>query len=67
MNGKELFQWLTEQHSPLTKRVIFTSGDVMSVYTQSLVEQTGRPFVPKPFSPEDLKAAVRDTLRVVEE
>jgi DNA-binding response OmpR family regulator len=64
MNGEELYQWLRERHSPLTERVVFTSGDTLSGDSQSLAEQTGRPFLPKPFSPEELKAVVREALRV---
>jgi DNA-binding response OmpR family regulator len=64
MNGAELYQWLRERHSLLTERVVFTSGDTLSGDTQSLVEQTGRPFLPKPFSPEELRAVVREALRV---
>ena len=34
--------------------------------TVTLIEQTGRPFLPKPFVPDDLKAVVRETLRQLE-
>jgi DNA-binding response OmpR family regulator len=64
MNGEELYQWLRERHSPLTERVVFTSGDTLSGDTQSFAEQTGRLFLAKPFSPEELKAVVREALRV---
>jgi DNA-binding response OmpR family regulator len=62
MNGEELYQWLRERHSPLTKRVVFTSGDTLSGDTQSLAEQAGRPFLPKPFSPDELRAVVTQVL-----
>jgi len=65
MNGEELYQWLRERHSPLTERVVFTSGDTLSGDTQSFAEQTGRLFLAKPFSPEELKAVVREALRVI--
>jgi DNA-binding response OmpR family regulator len=67
MNGEELYRWLRERHSPLTKRVVFTSGDTLSGDTQSLAEQAGRPFLPKPFSPEELKAMLRETLNKVDD
>jgi len=66
MNGEELYQWLRERHSPLTERVAFTSGDTLSGDSQSLAEQTGRPFLPKPFSPEELKAVVTQVLRGID-
>ena len=66
MNGKELYQWLQEKHPRLASRVIFTSGDVMGGDTQSFLEQAGRPFLPKPFTPAQLKAIIRDALKEVE-
>ena len=63
MNGKELYQWLEEKHPRLASRVILTSGDVMAEDTQSFLEQAARPFLPKPFAPDELKAIVKETLR----
>ena len=65
MNGKELYQWLKEKHPQLARRVIFTTGDVMGGDTQSFLEQAARPFLPKPFAPDDIKAIVRKTLKEV--
>jgi DNA-binding response OmpR family regulator len=65
MNGKELYQWLKEKHPQMASRVIFTTGDVMGGDTQSFLEQTGRPFLPKPFTPAQLKTIMRDTLKEV--
>ena len=66
MNGKELYQWLEEKHPRLASRVILTSGDVMAEDTQSFLEQAARPFLPKPFAPDELKAIVKETLRQIE-
>jgi len=66
MNGKELYQWLKEKHPQLTGGVIFTTGDVMGGDTQSFLEQASRPFLPKPFTPDELKAIMRETLKEVE-
>ena len=62
MNGKELYQWLKEKHPKAADRVIFTSGDVMGEDTQSFLKQTERPFIPKPFTPDELKAVFREAL-----
>ena len=61
MGGKELYQWLQEKHPQLAGRVIFTSGDVMDGDTQGFLEQAARPFLPKPFTPDELKTIVRET------
>lgn len=66
MNGKELYQWINEQYPELVSRVIFTTGDVMGGNPQSFVELTGRPFLPKPFTPNELRTIVRETLRQLE-
>jgi len=66
LNGIELYQWLQDKHSQLATRVIFTTGSVISEPTTAFIEQTGRPFLPKPFTPDELKAAVRETLKQLE-
>ena len=65
MDGKELYQWLKEKYPQLASRVIFTTGDMMGGDTQSFLEQAARPFLPKPFTPAQLKAIMRDTLKEV--
>ncbi len=66
MNGKELYQWLKEKHPQLAAGVIFTTGDVIGGETQSFLEISGRPFLPKPFTPDELRTVVRETLKEVE-
>jgi len=61
MNGKDLYQWLKEKHPQLASGVIFTTGDVMGGDTQNFLEQASRPFLPKPFTPGELKAIMRET------
>ena len=63
MDGKELYRWLQERHTQLASRVIFTSGSVLGEGTEAFIEQTARPFLPKPFTPAQLKSIVSDTLR----
>ena len=65
MNGKELYQWLKEKHPQQASRVIFTTGDMMGGDTQNFLEQAARPFLPKPFTPAQLKAIMRDALKEV--
>ena len=65
MDGKELYQWLKEKHPQLVGRVIFSSGSIQSGETAAFVKQTGRPLLAKPFTPDELKAVVRETLKEV--
>ncbi len=66
MNGKQLYQCIQEKHPELIDGVVLTTGDVMGGDTQSFLEQSGRPFLPKPFAPDQLKIIVRETLRQIE-
>ncbi len=63
MNGRQLYHHIKEKYPRLAERVIFTTGDVLGGDTQRFLEQAHRPFLPKPFSPDELKAIVRETLR----
>ena len=65
MNGKGLYQWLEEKHPALADEVIFTTGDVMGGDTPTFLEQTHRPFLPKPFTGEELKAIIRESSKQV--
>ncbi len=65
MSGQELFHIISKTHPGMIDRVIFTTGDVIGKDTQSFLDQAGRPFLPKPFSPEELRAVVRSTLEQV--
>lgn len=65
MNGKELYQWLKEKYPRLTSRVIFTTGDVMREDISNFLEQAARPFLPKPFTPDELRAIIREALKQI--
>ena len=62
MNGKEFYRNIEDRHPKLRDRVIFTTGDVISNDTQGFLEQAGRPFLLKPFTPDELQAIVRESL-----
>jgi len=62
MNGEQLYQVIVEKHQKLVGGVIFTTGDMADEYTKHFLEVAGRPFLPKPFTPDELKTMVRETL-----
>jgi len=66
MTGKELYQWLKEKHPKVVDGVIFTTEDVMGGDTQIFLEQASRPFLLKPFTPDELRAIVREALKEIE-
>ena len=66
MDGTQLYQYLEQEHAELARRVIFTTGDVMSGSVAQFIEGTKRPFLPKPFTPNELKQVIRDTLAEID-
>jgi DNA-binding response OmpR family regulator len=66
MNGKQFYQWVSENHPELVSGVIFTTGDLISGDTKNFLERVGRPFLPKPFTVDELKTIVRETLGQME-
>ena len=66
MNGKQLYQVIIDKHPELANGVIFATGDVIDGYTQRFLELASRPFILKPFTPDELKSIVRETLKQME-
>jgi len=66
MNGTELYQWLQKKYPRLANQVVFTTGGVLDEKTMPFIEQSGRPFLPKPFTPEELIAVVEEALKQIE-
>ena len=66
MDGKELYKWIHDVHLELINRVIFTTGSVIGGDTQTFLEQTAKPCLDKPFTPDELKVMVTETLRQLE-
>ena len=66
MSGAELYQWLQKKYPQVADHVIFTTGSVIDEKTMAFVEQSGRPFLPKPFTPNELTAIVEEALKQLE-
>lgn len=63
MNGRQLYEIICEKFPSMVKKVIFTSGDMAGGSTQAFFEKTGRVFLSKPFTPDELKSAVEEAFR----
>ena len=63
MNGTELYHWLQKKYPQVANRVVFTTGSVLDEKTMAFIEQSGRPFLPKPFTPDELIAVVEEALK----
>jgi DNA-binding response OmpR family regulator len=62
MNGKRLFRWIKEGKPEMLTGVIFTTGDSINPDTRDFLEKVGKPFLPKPFTLDELKIIIRETL-----
>jgi len=62
MNGIELYQYLKKTGSRVVNRVIFTTGDTINEEIKAFLGKTGQPFLPKPFTLEELRSVIKKTL-----
>lgn len=63
MNGILLYQHLEREHPELLSGVILTTGDVISPNVESFLSEVKRQFLPKPFTPSQLRTTFGETLR----
>ena len=63
MSGTELYQWLQKKYPQVANQVIFTTGSLVDEKTMAFIQQSGRPFLPKPFTPNELTAIVKESLK----
>lgn len=63
MNGKELYQHIKEEHPGYAQKVIFTTGDIMDSKLEMFLEEAGNRYLPKPFTPDELRTIVRQALK----
>ena len=61
MNGMDLYAWMRREMPYLTDRVIFITGDSVSRATHRFLDETGAPYLCKPFGPSDLTEKIRAT------
>ena len=54
MDGPALWRELTRRHPVLSRRTAFITGDTLSASIAPFLQQTGRPWLEKPFTPEQV-------------
>jgi DNA-binding response OmpR family regulator len=62
MNGIELYHYLEEIGSQTVNRVIFTTGDTINDEIKAFLDETGQPFLPKPFTLDELRSVIKIAL-----
>lgn len=63
IDGREFFEILNQKHPEMVCRVVFLTGDGVSVETNDFLEGTGRPVMAKPFEVDSLLRMVAMELR----
>jgi two-component system, NtrC family, sensor kinase len=64
MSGKDLFNWIKENRPHLSNRIIFVTGDTVSVETRSFFEDNRNRYLAKPFKIEEVKEVIQQALEV---
>ncbi|MEO4042055.1 ATP-binding protein [Hoeflea sp. CAU 1731] len=58
MDGRGLYEAVSEEFPEMLDRLGFITGDTMGQASQRLLEETGRPYLEKPVAPADLRELV---------
>jgi CheY-like chemotaxis protein len=61
MGGIEFYSYLKKEYPDMAEKIIFSSGDIMSGNTAEFLKESNRPFLPKPFTPDQLRLIVHET------
>ena len=62
MSGQELYEQMREVNEALSRRIIFTTGDVASQETQVFLQASGSPCLQKPFDLNEVRQLVQRVL-----
>ena len=62
MNGMELHRHLESMYPEMAKKVVFTTGDVLSNDIKRFLEEAECPYLAKPFTPGELRAIAKNIL-----
>ncbi len=63
LDGPSLYRELERRHPELCRRIIFLTGDTLSVQSREFLEQTGAPDLSKPFVLGEVRRVVQQVLR----
>jgi two-component system NtrC family sensor kinase len=63
LSGPEIYQQAHTQEPDMAQRFVFITGDSISPATQTFLEETGVPYLCKPFGPSELTKQLRSLLQ----
>jgi two-component system NtrC family sensor kinase len=62
MGGRDLFNWVKDHRPHLASRIIFVTGDTVSLETRSFFEDHQNRYLAKPFKIEEVKEVIQQAL-----
>jgi len=62
MGGRELFAWIKENRPHLAPRILFVTGDTVSVDTRAFFEDNHSRYLAKPFMIEEIREVIQRVL-----
>jgi two-component system, NtrC family, sensor kinase len=62
MSGRDLFNWIKDNRPHLANRIIFVTGDTVSLDTRSFFEDNKNRYLAKPFKIEEVKEVIQQAL-----
>lgn len=62
MSGKDLYDWIKKNRPHLAGRIIFVTGDTVSLETRSFLEDNQNRYLAKPFKIEEVKEVIQQAL-----
>ncbi len=62
MGGQKLYESIREMKPGLIARMIFSTGDTVNPTTQAFFQETGNPYLTKPFKLEDVDRLIAEVL-----
>jgi DNA-binding response OmpR family regulator len=62
ISGMQLYEYLEKDHPDLTEKVIFATGDYMNTNTRVFLERIKRPFLAKPYTPEQMISIIQQVI-----
>ena len=54
LSGKKLYETLNKEQPDIANKIIFITGDTMTEETNDFLASSGRPYLAKPFSPDEI-------------
>ena len=64
IDGPAFYDLLTRQYPSMCPRVIFLTGDTLSLESQAFLERSGRLWLPKPFNAAAVRSVIAQALHM---